>query len=166
MRPIHRLVLTALATLSLAATAACGNASAATDPSVNAPNTTMVPPGTLCERLSLDEVSEFLGQPAQVDRAGATECVWMATESGSRQLKLQMFNAYGYFAPDRWGGEPEPVEGLGEEAYLIRTGDEGTTAAYWDGQWVVVLNYVLYVGSGSSQDKADALVDLLRTVAE
>jgi hypothetical protein len=166
MRPIRRLVLTALATLSLAAAAACGDAAASTDPSVNAPNTAMVPPGTLCERLSLDVVSEFLGQPATVDRASMTECVWMATESGSRQLHLQMLNAYGYFAPERWGGVPEPIDGLGQEAYLIRAGDEGTTAAYWDGQWAVVLNYVLYVGSGSSQDKADALVDLLRTLAE
>ena len=167
MRPIRRLVLTALATLSLAATAACGNAAAATDPTspVNAPNT-MVPPGTLCERLSLDTVSEFLGQPARVDRASATECAWMATESGSQRLHLQIFDAYGYFAPERWGGEPEPIDGLGVEAYLIRTGNEGTTAAYWDGKWAVALNYVLYVGSGSSQDKADALVDLLRTVAK
>lgn len=166
MRPIRRLVLTVLATLSLAGTAACGDATASTDPSVGTPSTAMVPPGTLCEQLSLDAVSEFLGQPAQVDRAGTTECVWMATESGARQLHLQMFNAYGYFAPERWGGEPEPIDGLGQEAYLIRAGDEGTTAAYWDGQWAVVLNYVLLVGSGSSQDKADALVDLLRTVAE
>ena len=164
MRPIRRLALTALATLSLAATAACGNAAASTDPEAHA--STQVPPGTLCERLSLDEVEEFLGQSAEVDRASTTECVWMATESGSMQLRLQISDAYGYYAPSRWGGEPETVDDLGEEAYLIRSGDEGTTAAYWDGEWVVTLNYVLFVGAGSSQDKADDLVDLLRAVAD
>jgi hypothetical protein len=160
-----------IAALSLGATAACGDDTpAAADPSAPATvdasgNPVGIPTGTVCDLLTLEAVSSFMGQPAQVDEGDDTECVWLAQTDGIYQLHLQIYDEHTYYAPDQWG-TPEPIIGLGEEAFLVREAVVGTVAAYWDGQHAVFLNYAKLVGPGSSADKADLLVLLLRALAE
>jgi hypothetical protein len=169
----RRLVVLTLLAVSLAGTGACGHAAAtgnvaapttiATGASPTAPRP---PVGGVCDLISLHAMSEFLGQPARIDEQNQSECIWRADARGTHQVHLQVYSQYSYFSPDTWGGTPEMIDGLGQEAFLVRQAMVGTTAAYWDGLQAVFLNYTVLVGSGSTQAKADDLVELLRSVAE
>ncbi len=174
MMPMRRLALAAVAGLTLAAAMGCGNdvpggiadpGPAATTAVVEASATPLGASQAVraCDMLSVEAVSQFVGQPVRVDELSASACVWLA-ETGTQQVHLQVYRQRSYFSPTTWGGTPEPIDGIGEEAFLIRQTVAGTVAAYWDGEHAVFLNYTVLSG-GSSQDKADQLVELLRTIA-
>ncbi len=130
-----------------------------------------------CELLTDDEVSELFGHPgsavpAEDDAVGeSSTCLWQAAvDDGAAiyQLQLSVFSgSTDLFDPDAWGGTPEAVEGLGDEAFVVRSGGLlGTTAGYLDGDRSVFLSYAVPVGDDAPDiaAQADVVVELLRTV--
>jgi hypothetical protein len=126
-----------------------------------------------CDLLAQDAVSDLFGEEAQVVPAdGAGSCLWQA-ETGGRsepvlyQLQLSVYEGGGPFDPAAWGGEPEPLAGIGDEGFLVREGGTlGTTAAYRDAARSVVLSYGILLSPDAPDPgaQADQVVDLLRTV--
>jgi hypothetical protein len=134
-----------------------------------------------CRLLTADEVGDLFGQPAsvvpsgqEVPVAGGSEtCLWEASTDGGgsptiHQLQLSVFTGSGAFDPEAWGDDPETIDGLGDEAFLVRSGVLGTTAGYRAGDRAVFLSYAIPLGEDApdSADQADEVVELLRTVDE
>ena len=133
-----------------------------------------------CRLLTADEVGELFGEPASVVPAdqevpvagGSESCLWEATADGQSptiyQLQLSVFTGSDAFDPRAWGDDPEAVEGLGDEAFLVRSGVLGTTAGYRAGDRSVFLSYAIPLGEDApdSAAQADEVVDLLRIVDE
>jgi hypothetical protein len=132
-----------------------------------------------CRLLSLDEVSGLFGQRAEVVPAegrvpvgsGSESCLWQATvDDGPTatvyQLQLSVFSGNGAFDPRSWGEDPQAVDGLGDEAFVVPNGALGTTAGYRDEARSVFLSYAIPLGEDApdSADQADEVVELLRTV--
>ena len=132
-----------------------------------------------CQLLTTDEVGELFGEPAKVVpaegevavTAGSDTCLWEATSDDGptatiHQLRLSVFTGDDSFDPGAWGDDPEAVEGLGEEAFLVRNGLLGTTAGYREGDRSVFLSYAIPLGDDAPDTAAHAerVVDLLRTV--
>ncbi|MGH9289027.1 MAG: hypothetical protein ACRD0V_12205 [Acidimicrobiales bacterium] len=132
-----------------------------------------------CRLLTTDEVSDLFGHPAAVvpaDRdvavaGGSDSCLWQASADDDRsptiyQLQLSVFTGNGAFDPRAWGEDPETVDGLGDEAFLVRAGALGTTAGYRAGDRSVFLSYAVPLGEDApdSAAQADEVVALLRTV--
>lgn len=132
-----------------------------------------------CRLLTTDEVGDLFGEPATVVPAegnvpvagGSDSCLWEASvdDDGSPtiyQLQLSVFTGSGAFDPRAWGEDPETVDGLGDEAFLVRAGVLGTTAGYRAGERSVFLSYAIPLGEDApdSASQADQVVELLRTV--
>lgn len=132
-----------------------------------------------CGLLTTDEVGDLFGEPATVvpaDRdvpvaGGSDSCLWEASVDAGQsptiyQLQLSVFTGSGAFDPHAWGEDPETVGGLGDEAFLVRTGVLGTTAGYRAGDRSVFLSYAIPLGEDApdSAAQADEVVELLRTV--
>jgi hypothetical protein len=131
-----------------------------------------------CRLLSADEVGDLFGEPASVVPAdqdvpvagGSESCLWEASADGQNptiyQLQLSVFTGSDAFDPRAWGDDPEVVEGLGDEAFLVRSGLLGTTAGYRAGDRSVFLSYAIPLGEDAPQSaaQADEVVDLLRMV--
>jgi hypothetical protein len=132
-----------------------------------------------CRLLTTDEVGELFGEPATVvpaERdmpvaAGSDSCLWQASVDDGEsptiyQLQLSVFTGSGAFDPEAWGGDPETVDGLGDEAFVVRAGALGTTAGYRAGDRSVFLSYAIPLGEDApdSAAQADEVVELLRTV--
>jgi hypothetical protein len=133
--------------------------------------------GAACELLNDDEVSDLFGHPASAVPAEdeavgeSSTCLWQATaDQGAAvyQLQLSVFSgSTELFDPDAWGGTPEAVEGLGDQAFVVRSGGLlGTTAGYLEGDRSVFLSYARPVGDDAvdTATQADDVVELLRTV--
>ena len=134
-----------------------------------------------CRLLTADEVGGLFGQPASVVPSGQDvpvaggpeSCLWEASTDGGAsptiyQLQLSVFTGSDAFDPEAWGDDPETVDGLGDEAFLVRKGVLGTTAGYRAGDRSVFLSYAIPLGEDApeSADQADEVVELLRTVDE
>jgi hypothetical protein len=134
-----------------------------------------------CRLLTTDEVSELFGEPASVVPAdqdvpvagGSESCLWEASVDDGQsptiyQLQLSVFTGSDAFDPQAWGDDPEAVEGLGDEAFVVRAGVLGTTAGYRAGDRSVFLSYAIPLGEDApdSAAQADEVVDLLRIVDE
>jgi hypothetical protein len=132
-----------------------------------------------CELLTTDEVGELFGQPATVVpaegevavTAGSDTCLWEATSDDGttatiHQLRLSVFTGDDSFDPAAWGDDPEGVDGLGDEAFLVREGLLGTTAGYRAGDRSVFLSYAIPLGDDPPDTgaRAERVVELLRTV--
>jgi hypothetical protein len=132
-----------------------------------------------CGLLTTDEVGALFGEPATVvppDRdvpvaGGSDSCLWQASADDEasptiHQLQLSVFSGNGDLDPDAWGGDAEPIDGLGDEAFLVRAGVLGTTAGYRTGDRSVFLSYAIPIGEDApdSAAQADQVVDLLRAV--
>jgi hypothetical protein len=132
-----------------------------------------------CRLLTADEVGDLFGQPASVvpaDRdvpvaGGSESCLWEASVDDGQsptiyQLQLSVFTGSDAFDPQAWGDDPEAVDGLGDEAFLVRSGLLGTTAGYRAGDRSVFLSYAIPLGEDAPQSaaQADEVVDLLRMV--
>src|SRR5262245_9484029 len=133
-----------------------------------------------CDLLSTDEVSELFGHPAEVvpgeagSDAVAANCLWEA-EVGDEdaptlyQLQLSVFIGGGPLDPNQWGGSPEPLDGPGQDAFLVRSGGElGTTAGYCDGDTTVLLHYGILLGEDApdAAAQADEVAALLDSIDE
>jgi hypothetical protein len=133
-----------------------------------------------CRLLTADEVGDLFGEPASVVPAnqdvqvagGSESCLWEASVDGQSptiyQLQLSVFMGSDAFDAQAWGDDPEAVEGLGDEAFLVRSGVLGTTAGYRVGDRSVFLSYAIPIGEDApdSAAQADEVVDLLRIVDE
>jgi hypothetical protein len=132
-----------------------------------------------CRLLTTEEVGHLFGEPATVVPAerdmpvagGSDSCLWQASvDEGESptiyQLQLSVFTGSGAFDPEAWGDDPETVDGLGDEAFLVRAGALGTTAGYRAGDRSVFLSYAIPLGEDApdSAAQADEVVELLRTV--
>ena len=132
-----------------------------------------------CRLLTTDEVGDLFGEPATVvptERdmpvtGGSDSCLWQASVDDGEsptiyQLQLSVFTGSGAFDPEAWGDDPETVDGLGDEAFLVRAGVLGTTAGYRAGDRSVFLSYAIPLGDDppDSAAQADEVVMLLRTV--
>jgi hypothetical protein len=132
-----------------------------------------------CRLLTTDEVGDLFGEPASVvpiDRdvavaGGSDSCLWEASVDAGQsptiyQLQLSVFIGSGAFDPHAWGENPETVDGLGDEAFLVRAGVLGTTAGYRAGDRSVFLSYAIPLGDDApdSTAQADQVVELLRIV--
>jgi hypothetical protein len=179
---------------SLALAACSGGGGGGGDDSADGGTTTSAASGTTeaaaggtatespaCRLLTADEVGDLFGQPASVVPSGqkvpvaggAESCLWEASADGGDsptiyQLQLSVFTGSGAFDPEAWGDDPETVDGLGDEAFLVRSGVLGTTAGYRSGDRAVFLSYAIPLGEDApdSADQADEVVELLRTVDE
>jgi hypothetical protein len=133
-----------------------------------------------CDLLTTDEVSDLFGHPAEVvpgeagSDAVAANCLWEA-EVGDEdaptlyQLQLSVFTGGGPLDPNQWGGSPEPLDGPGQDAFLVRSGGElGTTAGYRDGDTTVLLHYGILLGEDAPDPaaQADEVAALLASIDE
>jgi hypothetical protein len=134
-----------------------------------------------CELLTLDEVSELFGNPAAVVPAeaekpvvgGSASCLWESTVDGEMptiyQLQLSVFDGSEFFDPESWGGTPEAIDDLGDEAFVVRSGGLlGSTAGFIEGDRSVFLSYSILLGEDTPEpgEQADELVEMLRTVED
>lgn len=131
-----------------------------------------------CGLLTLDEVSALFGREAAVTPvegapAPSTSCSWGADDDGegltSWQLQLQAYEGSEFFDPTVWGDDPQPIDDLGDEAFVVEAGGlRGVTAGYLDGGKSVFLSYTIVLGSDAPDPAAQRgeVVDLLRTVHE
>ncbi|HET6951388.1 MAG TPA: hypothetical protein VFI47_13485 [Acidimicrobiales bacterium] len=148
---------------------ATGTSEAATDAADGSPT---------CDLLATERVSELFGHEATVlaPDAGAAEvagsCTWQAEAAGDDspavyQLQLSVYPGGAFYDATAWGGTPEPVSGLGDEAFVVRDGGaQGTTAGYRDAARSVFLTYAVLVDPDAPgpSGQADAVVSLLRDV--
>src|SRR5262245_24594500 len=133
-----------------------------------------------CDLLTTDEVSDLFGHPAEVvpgeagSDAVAANCLWEA-EVGDEdaptlyQLQLSVFIGGGPLDPNQWGGSPEPLDGPGQDAFLVRSGGElGTTAGYCDGDTTGLLHYGILLGEDApdAAAQADEVAALLDSIDE
>jgi hypothetical protein len=133
-------------------------------------------PSAACRLLTTRQVSALFGHPAHPQPGGdgakvASGCLWQAQVGGEDsptlyQLQLSVYEGGGTFDTTSWGGTAEPVEGLGDQAFVVRDGAQGTTAGYRDGDRSVFLSYgiLLAPDAPAPGKQADQVVDLLRTV--
>jgi hypothetical protein len=134
-----------------------------------------------CELLTLDEVSDLFGNPAAVVPAeadkpvvgGSASCLWESTVDGDMptiyQLQLSVFDGSEFFDPESWGGTPETIDDLGDEAFVVRSGGLlGSTAGFIEGDRSVFLSYSILLGEGAPEpgEQSDELVEMLRTVED
>ena len=131
-----------------------------------------------CALLTTDAVSDMFGETAEVvsgaDEAARTStCLWEATAGDGdfptrHQLQLSVYEDSGALDPSAWGEEAEPIDDLGEEAFLVADGFLGPTAGYRDGDRSTVLTYAVVGGEDapSAADRIDELVELLRAAEE
>lgn len=128
-----------------------------------------------CRLLTTGQVSALFGHAARTVplSAGAdvaSGCLWQA-QTGSAdaptlyQLQLSVYES-GAFDTTSWGGTAEPIAGLGDQAFVVRDGVQGTTAGYRDGDRTVFLSYgiLLDPAAPSPAAQADQVVGLLRAV--
>lgn len=179
---IRRLAVTAVAVTLTTVATGCGAADDATPAPAAAPTTNSTEPeaaeagsteagasaagAAVCDLLTVAEAGDLFGATAAVDSdADSTrECVWVGREGALHQLHLQVYTGQSFYSPARWGGTGEPVTGLGDEAFLIRSSPLGVTAGTRDGEQVVFLNYQILLGANAKPaERADDVTQLLRT---
>ena len=131
-----------------------------------------------CALLSVDQVSDLFGEDAQVvppagEGTASNTCLWEATSGDGNfptrhQLQLSVYEGGGELDPRSYGEESEPVENLGDDAFVVPQGALGTTAGYREGDRTVIITYAIVGGEDTPNpaDSADEVVDLLRSVDE
>jgi hypothetical protein len=161
------------AVLLVATAAACGGGD--DDDGAEPPTTDETQAEGPCALLSVDDVSDLFGQDAQVvppaDHGGATNtCLWEATSGDGNfptrhQLQLSVYEGGSELDPRSYGERSEPVDDLGDEAFVVAHGTLGTTAGYRDGDRSVILTYAVVGGDDAPDpaDSADDVVGLLRS---
>jgi hypothetical protein len=130
-----------------------------------------------CDLLTTDEVSDLFGHPAEVvpgeggSDAVAANCLWEAEVGDEEsptlyQLQLSVFTGGDQLDPGQWGGTPETLDGPGEGAFLVRGGEQGTTAGYREGDTSVLLHYGILLGEDAPDpaEQADEVAGLLDAI--
>ena len=175
MRPAR--ALAAALAAGLVAAAACGGGGkdgpgAGKDGDGGAGTTA---PSAACRLLTTKQVTALFGHPARTVPGGGTAevasgCLWQAQAGAQEaptlyQLQLSVYEG-GAFDTAAWGGTPEPVAGLGDQAFVVRAGAQGTTAGYREGDRSVFLTYGILLDPSAPDPgrQADQVVELLRAV--
>jgi hypothetical protein len=132
-----------------------------------------------CELLTTDEVTDLFGEDAQVvpgsggNAAVASNCLWQAEVGDAEsptlyQLELSVYVGGAPLDASLFGGEPEPLDGPGEGAFVVRIdGTGGTTAGFHTGDTSVVLRYAILLSEDAPDPAAqsDDVVALLEEAA-
>jgi hypothetical protein len=175
----RRLLAAALAAgvLAVAAAACGGGGGKEGDGAAKDGTTGTTAQPTACRLLTTEQVSTLFGHPARTVPGGGTAkvasgCLWQA-QAGAEdaptlyQLQLSVYEG-GAFDTASWGGTARPVAGLGDQAFVVPDGTQGTTAGYRDGDRSVFLTYgiLLDPSAPSPARQADQVVDLLRAVQD
>ncbi|HLM62717.1 MAG TPA: hypothetical protein VK306_00335 [Acidimicrobiales bacterium] len=130
--------------------------------------------GGACGRLTTGEVSDLFGEAATaVPGPTAATCLWEATGGDAdaptrQQLQLSIYPGDGALDASAYGEGAEPIEDLGDEAFVVADGTLGTTAAYQADDESVVLTYAIVASTPdgpSPAEHADEVVELLRASA-
>lgn len=133
--------------------------------------------GTACELLTLEEVSELFGEAAVVvpgggDGAPDRACLWESSSAEDdalairHQLSLSVFEDDSDLEPSAWGDGPEPIDDLGDEAFVVSNEALGATAGYRQDRRSVILTYLVGDAAIDPADNEDELVELLRATNE
>src|SRR5262245_55125970 len=132
-----------------------------------------------CELLTTTEVSDLFGEDAQVvpgeagNPAVASNCLWQAEVGDAEsptlyQLELSVYVGGAPLDPSLFGGQPQPLAGPGEGAFVVPTdGTGGTTAGFHTGETSVVLRYAILLSEDAPDPAAqsDDVVALLEEIA-
>ena len=169
------LVVAVLLAAGVAGAAGCGGDD---DDGAEPPTTDESQAEGPCALLTVDQVSDLFGEDAQVvppagEGTAANTCLWEATSGDGNfptrhQLQLSVYEGGGELDPRSYGEESEPVDDLGDQAFVVPNGTLGTTAGYRDGERTVIITYAIVGGEDApaSADSADEVVDLLRSADE
>jgi len=133
-----------------------------------------------CDSLvSLDDVTALFGEPAVFDTeiseedpaAGMLDCVWASVESADDEddlqvqlFQIQVYRGREYYAPDLMYEDPEPIAGIGEDAFF--SPQLGVSTGFRDGDLVAFLTFSV-IDTGEAPDsitKKEQVIDLLRLV--
>lgn len=121
----------------------------------------------VCDLLTVDQATDLFGAQAKAEpsRRPARECTWIASGGGMHQLHVQIYQGKSYYSAAAWGGNPEPVVGLADEAFLIRKAGLGATVGYRHGDTAVLVNYqILLTRDPDPGAKADKLIALAKAI--
>lgn len=121
----------------------------------------------VCDLVTTEQATDLFGAQAKAEpsRSPARECVWTASGGGMHQLHVQVYQGKSHYSAAVWGGSPEPVQGLGDEAFLVRKAGLGATVGYRHGSTVVIVNYqILLTRDPDPGAKADKLVALAKAI--
>jgi hypothetical protein len=132
-----------------------------------------------CELLTTAEVSDLFGVDAQVvpgeagNPAVASNCLWQAEVGDAEsptlyQLELAVYVGGTPLDPTLFGGQPQPLAGPGEGAFVVPSdGTGGTTAGFHTGDTSVVLRYAIPLSEDAPDPavQSDDVVALLQKVA-
>lgn len=162
--------LAALAVAALVAVPACDvaeeRALAPLDDTAPVPTAPPVrPPATLCDAIPHDVVAAETGRsPVTVDGAGS-QCSWRAGTDGAdggQDVVLQgSFIDASSFEVGRRDGTAAAVPGLGDDAYVVRSGDPAAPTLYvLDGSRA----FALWLGGAAPAEPEEALARLARQV--
>jgi hypothetical protein len=172
--PFRLVVAAVLVALLVGTAAGCGGDD---DDDAEPPTTDESQAEGPCALLSVDVVSDLFGEDAQVvppagEGTAANTCLWEATSGDGdfptrHQLQLSVYEG-GELDPRSYGERSEPVDDLGDQAFVVPQGAFGTTAGYRDGDTTVIITYAIVGGEDApaSADSADEVVDLLRSANE
>jgi hypothetical protein len=173
MRPAP---LTAVVVAALLVAGCSGSDDDSADPGDSGDGGSTTQPGGAdegaCALLRSEEVSGLFGADAVAAPPPdvAVTCLWEADDEGlpTHQLQVSLYEGGEPLDAGSYGEGAEPVEGVGDEAFVVPDGFLGTTAAARQGATSVVLTYaVLTDGSGdTAAGQADEVVDLLRLATE
>jgi hypothetical protein len=138
-------------------------------------------PAIDCSALvTADEATALFGG-AQATLDGGAEpatgalCAWEAEEPSTdggllpttHLLQLQVHDGRAFYDPATWGDDPQPVDGVGDEAFVLGDGiGGGPVAGYRDGETVVFVSYSIVTGGRDATEARDDLVALLRGIAD
>jgi len=129
--------------------------------------------------VTLDEAEALFGEPAVIDPemsreiagVGAGVCVYSSIEDPnnlqdvtSHLLQVMVYQGAVYYSPDMYG-ETQPVEGIGDEAFVSE--QLGVSTGFRDGELVGFVTYSVVDLSGTgpnAADRQDQVIDLLRLV--
>ena len=166
----------ALALAALVGAACSGGGDGGNEPAGGDPGTD--PPATgarvgACGLVTADEVGDLFGLPAEATppEGPPVTCLWEARDDAgmpTHQLQVSIYEGPEAVDPAAYGQGARPVEGVGDEAFVVAGGFLGTTAAARQGEASVVLTYAVLAGegAGAGPEQADEVVALLRSAAE
>jgi hypothetical protein len=121
----------------------------------------------VCDLVTVDQATDLFGVQAKAEpsRSPARECTWTASGGGMHQLHVQVYQGKNYYSAAAWGGSPEPVAGVGDEAFLVRKAGLGATVGYRYGNTAVFVNYqILLTRDPDPGAKADKLIALAKAI--
>jgi hypothetical protein len=135
---------------------------------------------TCATLVTLDEAAALFGEPAMFDAEasqdlsglGAGTCVYSSIEDEnnledmtSLLLQVQVYRGAEFYQPDVVAPDAEPIEGIGDNAYVSQ--QLGVSTGFVDGDLVGFVTYSVIDLSGeapTASTRQDQVIELLRLV--